>query len=193
MKIYGASGHGGVILDICITLKRSVEGFIDDATKQNYLGLEVHHPSSIRDNDEMIIAIGDNRIRKEIVGRLLSASFVSVVHSRATISTNVQLGLGTAIMAGVVINQGSSIGNHVILNTNCSVDHDCKIDDFVHISPGATICGGITIGEGTHVGAGATILPNLHIGKNVIIGAGAVVTKNVPPNIKVVGIPAKSI
>jgi len=69
----------------------------------------------------------------------------------------------------VIVNAGSIIGNHVILNTNCSVDHDCVIEDFVHVSPGATICGGVKIKEGVHIGAGAVVLPNLTIGKELLL------------------------
>ena len=81
---------------------------------------------------------------------------------------------------------GTTIGKHCIINTNCSIDHDCKVSDFVHIAPGATICGGVSIGKSTLVGAGATILPlNIMIGKNVIIGAGALVNKNISDDAKV--------
>ena len=36
-----------------------------------------------------------------------------------------------------------------------------KLNDFVHIAPGVTICGGVSIGKSTLVGANATILPNI--------------------------------
>ena len=67
------------------------------------------------------------------------------------------------------------------------------MNDFVHIGPGVTMCGGVSIGKSTLVGAGATILPNIVIGKNVIIGAGTLVNKNIPDETKVIGIPAKII
>ena len=91
------------------------------------------------------------------------------------------------------MNRGTSIGKHTIINTNATVDHDCQVDDFVHIAPGATLCGGVKIGKGTLIGANATILPNCIIGKNVRVGAGAVVTTDIPDNVLVVGVPAKII
>lgn len=45
--------------------------------------------------------------------------------------------------------------------------------------------------RGASIGTGATILGGLEIGERAIIGAGAVVTKNVPPNSTVVGNPAR--
>lgn len=191
MKIYGASGHGGVLLDALLVLGKAIECFIDDAPKLEFQGMKVYAPTSIEENDSIIVAIGNNTIRKRVVGKLKKVRFFNVIHPSAIISTNVVLGNGTVVMAGVVVNQGSKIGSHVILNTNCSVDHDCIIEDFAHVSPGVTLCGGISIGQGTHIGAGATVLPNIKIGENVLVGAGAVVNKDIPSESKVIGIPAR--
>ena len=79
------------------------------------------------------------------------------------------------------------------IRDSSSIDHDCNVNDFVHIAPGVTICGGVSIGRSTLVGAGTTILPNIKIGENVIIGAGSLVNKNIPNNPKVLGSPAKII
>ena len=66
-----------------------------------------------------------------------------------------------------------------------------------------TILHGTTIGAGTggipelgddvSIGVGATIIGGIRIGNHVIIGAGAVVTKDVPDNHLAVGIPAQAI
>ena len=85
------------------------------------------------------------------------------------------------------------IGEHSIINTACTIDHECRIDDFTHISPNATLCGNVSVGEGTQIGAGAIVLPNVKIGKWSIIGAGAVIHKDVPDNVIYAGIPGKLI
>ena len=109
------------------------------------------------------------------------------------ISEEVLIGEGTQIITSSTINVGTKIGKHCIINTNSSIDHDCKIYDFVHIAPGVTICGGVSIGKSTLVGAGTTILPNVNVGENVVIGAGSLVNKDIPDNSKVLGSPAKII
>lgn len=43
------------------------------------------------------------------------------------------------------------------------------------------------------LGANATILPGVEIGSEAMVGAGSVVTKNVLPNVIVVGNPAREI
>lgn len=193
MKIYGASGHGSVILDILVNNDIQVEGFIDDKPLKEFKSLPVYSRDDIQSNDELIIGIGDNGIRKKLVLSLDGIRFINAIHPRSVVSTNVKIGVGCAIMAGAVINTSTALGNHVVINTGSSIDHDCKVGDFVHLSPGSTICGGVTIGEGSQVGAGATILPNLTIGSNVVIGAGAVVTKDIPNNSRAIGIPASLI
>lgn len=45
----------------------------------------------------------------------------------------------------------------------------------------------ITLKRGAWIGAGATVLGGVTIGEQAIIGAGAVVTKDVPPNAIIVG------
>jgi acetyltransferase-like isoleucine patch superfamily enzyme len=47
------------------------------------------------------------------------------------------------------------------------------------------------IKRGASIGSGATLLGGITIGENAIVGAGSVVTKDVPPNVTVVGNPAR--
>jgi len=83
------------------------------------------------------------------------------------------------------------IGKHCIINTAASVDHDCVIEDFVQISPHATLCGGVSVGEGSQVGAGAVVIPGIRIGRWSLVAAGAVVLRDVPDNVLVMGNPAR--
>ncbi|MCA6478086.1 MAG: hypothetical protein IM571_09050 [Chitinophagaceae bacterium] len=71
------------------------------------------------------------------------------------ISKRVKLGEGTVVIASSVINYNVTFGSHVIINTNSSIDHDCTIEDFAHISPNVALAGGVHIGEGTIIGIGA--------------------------------------
>jgi len=45
--------------------------------------------------------------------------------------------------------------------------------------------------KGASIGSGATILANVTIGERAIVGAGSVVTRDVPPDVIVVGNPAR--
>jgi len=193
MFIYGASGHGLVILDILQTLGTHVEAFVDDFyEKDQFHEIKVVRPEILmqRRNAKVILAIGDNHIR-EAVSLLLANEFISAFHPTAVISESAQIGHGSVLMASAVINPHVSIGKHVIINTAASVDHECVIADYVHISPNATLAGRVSVGQCTHIGAGSVIIQGINIGSNCIIGAGAVILRDVPDGAVMVGNPAR--
>jgi acetyltransferase EpsM len=65
------------------------------------------------------------------------------------------------------------------------------LGNYVHVSPNATLCGDVNIGEGAHIGTGAIVIPGIKIGEWVTIGAGAVIIKDVPDKVTVVGNPGR--
>ncbi len=193
--IYGASGHGKVIIEILEGLGYTLMGlYDDDPRKIILLDYKVSNDKEILKLEGLnwIIGIGNNVIRKKIAESNLLI-YGLAIDSGANISQRIQIGKGVTVMPGVSVNSSTVIGNHVIINTNASVDHDCIISDYVHISPNVTLCGGVNVGEGTHIGAGATIIPGIKIGKWAKIGAGSVIIKDVPDYATVVGNPGKII
>lgn len=193
MVFYGASGHGKVIIEAWVLSGGVVTGIVDDNLQikklVDYVVSGKYSPSMFP-GKPIVISIGNNQVRKRIAEKVQGV-FGQVFHPAATISTSAVIETGTVLMAGVIVNAASRIGKHVILNTACVVDHDCEVADFVHVSPNATICGGVQIGEGTHIGAGATVIQNIKIGKWATIGAGSVVIEDVPDYAVVVGVPGK--
>ncbi|MDY0208467.1 MAG: acetyltransferase, partial [Pseudomonas sp.] len=83
------------------------------------------------------------------------------------------------------------IGAAAILNTGCSVDHDCLLGDAVHISPGARLAGGAKVGLCAWIGIGAVVRQLLTVGAYSVVGAAAAVVMDVPEHATVVGVPAK--
>jgi sugar O-acyltransferase (sialic acid O-acetyltransferase NeuD family) len=197
MNIIGAGGHAKVVIDILEEEGTPIEAIWDDSTNLKFLykhkiqGKISFYKQNI--NSQAIIAVGDNRVRKEIANLLNKSSFGKAIHPKSYIASRVQVGDGSMVMANVAINTSCIIGEHVIINTNASVDHDCQLEDFVHISPNVALAGNVYVGEGSHIGIGATVIQNLKIGKWVIIGAGAVVINNIPDYAVVVGVPGKII
>ncbi|WP_439881752.1 acetyltransferase [Pontibacter sp. MBLB2868] len=195
MIIYGASGHGKVIAEILERNGVTDLVFVDDKPGgETFLGYPLHHTSMLPElgDQEVIIAVGNNRTRKKIADSLEKAYRIAM-HPSAQISPRCKPGAGTVVMAGVVVNADSRIGEHVILNTNCSIDHDCVLEDYVHISPNVALAGNVTVGEGTQVGIGSSVIQGIKIGNYATIGAGAAIIEDVPDFAVVVGVPGKVI
>lgn len=190
--LYGAGGHAKVIIDILKSIGVSVKGIYDDNPGlKEVCTIPVIHTNSYQ--SPLIISIGNNNIRKKIVEKLQHVEYIKAVDSRTIISKSVEIEEGTVVMQGVIIQSCTIIGRHAIINTGAKIDHDCIIEDFVHIAPGSILCGNVSIGEGSFVGAGTTIIPGIKVGKWSIIGAGSTVIEDIPDNVVAVGSPCRII
>ena len=109
----------------------------------------------------------------------------------AVISSHAELAEGTFVGKRAVINAGSSVGVCAILNTGSVIEHDCMVGGFVHVSPGAVLCGAVQAEANVHIGAGAVVMQGVRIGRDSIIGAGSVIIRDVPADCTVVGNPGR--
>jgi sugar O-acyltransferase (sialic acid O-acetyltransferase NeuD family) len=193
--IYGAGGHGKVVLDAMQIANQTCYGFIDNNNNAHWAGITVYNNKNLPKVSAGIIhiAIGDAATRAKLEQQLnkLGYSFFTVQHPLAAISKNSKIGVGSFLAATAVIAPYATIGKHVIVNHGAVVDHDCAVGDVCHIAPRALLGGGVTVGNRVLIGSGAIVLPKVSIGDDVIIGAGAVVTKNVAAGTTVVGNPAR--
>lgn len=189
--IIGASGHGKVIADIAVKTGYEDIVFLDDDEKiKECAGYQVvgKVAEAVEMDGDKIVAIGNAKIR-EVIQETIET--VKLIHPDAIISRRVEVGDGTVVMAGVVINSDVVIGRGCIINTGASVDHDCNIGNFTHISVGVHVAGACAVGYRTWIGAGATVSDNVNICNDCMIGAGAVVIKNIEAPGIYVGIPVK--
>lgn len=202
--VFGASGHGSVVLD-CLQNegKYNVVGYIDSFKKRTFkdddyriLGNEFDLPYLIEKHNISggIIGIGDNWTRKMMVQRILKIvpnfNFVTTIHPTAVIGSNVSIGKGTAILAGVVINTNSQIGDFCILNTRVILEHDGNLDDFSSLASGVVTGGNFSLGKCSAISLGVTIIENVTIMSHTVVGAGSVVLKDIERNVVAYGSPA---
>jgi sugar O-acyltransferase (sialic acid O-acetyltransferase NeuD family) len=147
-----------------------------------------------RDAIGFVVAIGGDRGRDrlDIADRLAALGLVplTLVHDSAFVARSATLGEGCQVLAMAAISEDAQLGRQVIVNTNATIDHECRIYDGVHVMPGAVLAGCVEVGARAMIGSNATILPRVRIGAGARVGAGAVVTRDVPSNTTVVGSPA---
>ena len=85
-----------------------------------------------------------------------------------------------------------TLGKHTIVSTNCSIDHDCHLGDFVSVCPRAALCGGVRAGNGSFFGAGCTIRNYVRIAANCTVGMGAALVSSIEVEGQTwVGVPAR--
>lgn len=190
--IIGASGHGKVVADIAQLTGYTDIVFVDDnETLSECAGYPVIGTSNEISEGDLFVAIGNCKIRQQIMNRYANRVFPVLIHPNAVISESSTVGRGTVIMAGAIVNPYSTIGEGCIINTCSSVDHDCVIDDYVHVSVGSHICGSVHVGRNTWIGTGTIVSNNISICDNCMIGAGSVVVKDIDQTGTYYGVPAK--
>jgi len=198
--LIGYSGHAYVAIDIfhlngiVITSYCETEEKVNNPYMLKYLGVESELAGSIYGKN-CFVGIGDNIIRKKVSESLkgFGANLINAIHPSSVLSNYSSLKTGIMINAGVIINSLVSIGEGVICNSSCVIEHECLIGSYSHIAPGAVLCGNVQIGENTFVGANSVVKQGIIIGSNVTIGAGTVVIKDIPDNSIVVGNPQRFI
>ncbi len=197
IHIIGASGHAKVVIATILVGGGSVAGLYDDDPSkwgQSVLDHPIVGPSSaVPPGARAIIAIGSNRVRRDIGCRLAAqgVELATAVHPTACVHPSVKLGGGSVVFAAATIQPDARIGAHVIVNTNASVDHDCVLGDFVHVAPGVALAGNVTLEEGAFLGIGAVAVPGSRVGAWATVGAGGVVVQPIAAGVTAVGAPAR--
>jgi sugar O-acyltransferase (sialic acid O-acetyltransferase NeuD family) len=202
--VYGAGGHGRVVLDAALSrADLDVIGVLDDdpvLRGRNVLGVEVLGGAAVlaqrsfRDC-RVVVAIGDPEARASVAARVEAAGFqlIAIVHPTAFVARETSVADGAMVLPMAVVHTGASIGAHAIVNTGAIVEHDSRIGEYAHVAPGAHLGGGVVIGRAALVGIGASILPGVRVGECAVVGAGAVVVADVRAGAVVAGVPARSL
>lgn len=190
--ILGAGGHAKVIAESLRLSNREILGFVTPELEAGtvYCGATVLGDDTIIYDytiDEIELANGIGSLPENYhrwkLARLMRDkyySFTTVIHPNAIVASDVILGEGAQVMAGVVIQSGATVGRDTIINTGAIVDHDCVIAENCHLAPGVVCSGGVSVGRNTHIGTGVKVIQGINIGERSVIGAGSTIYKNVP-------------
>ena len=134
------------------------------------------------------------------------------------ISKNAKIGKNVKIWHFSYIGNNTEIGDNVSIGSLVHIDYDVKIGDNtriegsvyippltrvgknVFIGPCVTFTNdpypmspkmvGVTVEDGAIIGGRAVFKAGVSVGENSVVAMGAVVTKDVPPNVVVMGHPA---
>ena len=111
--------------------------------------------------------------------------------------TRVEIGDENVIREFVTIHRGTAldqsvtrIGHRCFLMAYVHIAHDCQIGDQVIMASGAALAGHVRVGKGVFFGGQVGVHQFCRIGDYAFIGALSGIDKDVPPYVKVFGIPA---
>ena len=185
LLLIGCGGHARALIDV-----------VESSTAWHLLGLvglpqqvgiEVFgYPVLGSDNDlpllrqqcaNALLAVGQiglPRKRQELADELgrLKFQLPTVISGHAYVSRHAQVGIGTSIGHGVILNSGACVGDFCIINTNALIEHDSVISDYCHISTGALVNGGVKIGRSSFVGSGAVLREGISLPPHTVVSAG---------------------
>jgi sugar O-acyltransferase (sialic acid O-acetyltransferase NeuD family) len=201
LLVIGASGRARVVIDAIEKQGRYIiAGLVDDKPERStgHLmdypllgGLEaLEHPGVPR---RAVVTAGSPRAREAWFVHLENLGFElpAIVHPAALVGREVEIGAGTLLLGGAIVNSGTRLGRGVVVESAASIDHDCELADFVVVGSGANVAGGVHVGPRALIGIGASVMHGVEIGPDVLVGASAAVVDAIPAGAAAVGVPAR--
>lgn len=192
LLLVGGGGHCKAAIDVIEAARLPIAGVLErpgtDLT--NVLGYPVLGDDDalsalVAQGHAILVTIGqiksaEPRIRAFKVAMAAGAQMPNVVSPRAYVSRHAELGDGTLVMHGAVINAAVHVGRNVIVNSLALIEHDVVVGDHCHVATGARVNGNVTLGAGCFIGSGAVLKNGITIGAGSVIGAGALIRHDIP-------------
>jgi sugar O-acyltransferase (sialic acid O-acetyltransferase NeuD family) len=189
--LIGAGGHALSCIDVIEQEnKYNIHGLVG---LKDEVGKKISGYDVIATQDELVnlskdfryafIAIGqikNVKLRIDMYESVLNTGFKipSIISPQSFISRTVQIGEGTIIMNGVILNSGVRIGNNCIINSKALIEHGTQVADHCHISTGAILNGDCVVESKSFVGSGAIVKHGITIKTGSFVNMGKIVTKN---------------
>lgn len=197
--LVGAGGHARSCIDVIEqSASHRVAGLLGTESEvgrsvmgYNVLGTESDIPKLRETYQQALVTVGQILspcVRNRLFDALQEAgySLPVIMSPLAWVSPHAQVGAGTIVMHGAIVNAGARIGTNCIINSRALIEHDSTIGDHTHISTGAIVNGGVTVGRKCFVGSGCAIKEGVTLGDSGIVGMGLSIRHDHPDDFKIV-------
>lgn len=142
-----------------------------------------YHPEEFK----LFIPLSYTKVNKLREQKFLEAKakgydFISYIHPKATVASNVRIGQNCFIFEDNTIQAFVTIEDNCILWSGNHIGHHSVIKSNCFIASHVVISGGCEIGENSFIGVNATLRDHIKIGKSNVIGAGALILADTEDN-----------
>lgn len=164
LLLVGAGGFGRVVSETA-TLKYDC-AFVDDGVEPGteicevkVVGNTSDLPALFGEYKKLIVTIGNNVIRERIYKAAagIGYEFPNLIHSSSYVSPYAKIGCGCVFLNNVTVQNGSSVGNGVLLNPGVEIHHDCSVADFDLIYTNSVVRTYAKVGKRVRIGSNVTI------------------------------------
>lgn len=206
LVLVGGAGTSSDVLALIASINRDspryeVLGVLDDALPagSQRFGVPVLGPiaEGVSDSDVWFVdCLGSPRSyrkRESLYQRLGfdRARFETLIHPSVVVADDAEIGKGCIFFPNVVVLSSVRIGGHVTVLSGSVLNHDVQVGDWSILASGVMLSGGVTVGRACYLGAACSVREGCSLGDGALVGMGSVVIGDVPPEMAVVGVPAR--
>ena len=165
--------------------------FIGAAAVLGSITAAVEYPDA-----NFVVCAGSGQSRAGIVARLADLGIgrdrcESIIHPSVSVPASCDLGVGTVLLANVVLTADVVVGDHVVAMPHAVLTHGTIIDDYATLCSGVLLGGGVRVGKAAYLGMGSSVREGVTVGEQGVLGMGASLLVDLPANEVWIGVPAK--
>tara|TARA_B110000503_G_scaffold108636_1_gene162492 strand:- start:1969 stop:2607 length:639 start_codon:yes stop_codon:yes gene_type:complete len=144
------------------------------------------------DKMSFVIAIGDPVLKRRIFNELpRGIHFTSLISPLAFVASDVQYSQGLVVMPFSYLSCNVKLGQHIHINSHCTIGHDSSIGEFSTMACSVMIAGENSISSICYFGMNSSTRQGISICENVTVGLNAGVVKTIVEPGIYIGTPSK--
>ena len=119
----------------------------------------------------LVVGIGNNKFRAQVYEKAKSLGYIfpNIIAPSAYISPYAKIGCGCVILQNACIQNGSIVGDGVLMNAGTEVHCGGTVEDYVLLYTNSTVRTGAKVGRCARIGGNVTICNNAIVLDNMDI------------------------